>query len=457
MKIIQKQHAMLSAFFKPVAYISGEELRPLKYLYTTAVPEGLLVFNVLGRDLILLEDKETELLKTAVMPDAPGETLHFLLDHRFLVRADFDERAVCLDLRAAIRNMEALFTKHLQIATILTTTDCNARCWYCYEADTKKQTMDSETAGATADYLQKYGDPKDMSLVWFGGEPLMNPSAIDIITSRMRDEGRTFTSKILTNGYLFDPEIVKRAKNDWNVASVQIPIDGTEQAYNRCKRFIGADPDESPFERVLGNIGLLLDAGIETAVRMNVSAANEPEMVSLVGILKKRFAGRDGFAAYVSELHDIPHRLENSRSSSYFEQEEKALQHVRQQIIDAGIKTERRRSSLSSLPSIHYCDSISLFAAAIMPDGTLQSCWEFMHYPAWGNVRDFPQKTEKDIKRWAEEYPELPECSDCPRFPDCLRPRCCLFTKPQCSGLFRNSCKQEYIEKMIGAYQSTML
>ena len=457
MKIIQKQHAMLSAFFKPVEYKSGDELRPLKYLYTTAVPEGLLVFNVLGRDLILLEDNETELMKTSVMPDAPGETLLFLLDHRFLVESEFDERSVCLDLRAAIRKIESLFTKHLKTATILTTTDCNARCWYCYETDTQKQTMDANTAGAVADYLLKYGDPKELSLVWFGGEPLLNPSAIDIITSRLRSEGRKFISKILTNGYLFDPKVIKKAKNDWNVASVQIPIDGTEQAYNRCKRFVGAEPDESPFERVLNNISLLLDAGIATAVRMNVSAINEREMVSLVGILKKRFAGRDGFAAYVSELHDIPHRLENARSSSYLEQEEKSLQHVRQQIIEAGIQTERRRSSLSSLPSIHYCDSVGLIAAAIMPDGDLQSCWEFMHYPAWGNVRDFPQKTETDIKRWAEEYPELPECADCSKFPDCLRPCCCMFTKPLSSGLFRDSCKQEYIEKMIGVYQGTML
>lgn len=457
MKIIRKQHVMLSAFFKPVELTSGEALRPMKYLYKADVPEGVLIFNVLCRDLILLEEKEAVLMETTVMPDSPDETLHFLLDHRFLVKKDYNERAVCLDLRAAFRRMEALFSKHLQTATILTTTDCNARCWYCYEAGTQKQTMDAETADAVADYLLKYGDPKGVSLVWFGGEPLMNPSVIDIITSKLRSENRIFTSKILTNGYLFDPKLVKRAKDQWNLASVQIPIDGTEKAYNNCKRFVGAEPDESPFERVLGNISLLLDAGINVAVRMNVNTANEAEMVSLVEILEQRFAGKDGFAAYVSELHDVPHRLENSRSQSYLEEEEKALQRVRQRIIETGISTERHRSSLSPLPSIHYCDSISLFAAAIMPDGSLQSCWEFLHYPAWGNVRNLPQKTEKDIEQWSEEYPELPECADCAKYPDCLRTRCCMFTKPLCSALFRKSCEQEYIEKMIGLYKDTML
>ena len=59
---------------------------------------------------------------------------------------------------------------------IFTTLDCNARCFYCYELKSKGKTpMSIETAEKVAKYIITHC-PKgtEVSLDWFGGEPLFN-------------------------------------------------------------------------------------------------------------------------------------------------------------------------------------------------------------------------------------------------------------------------------------------
>lgn len=50
--------------------------------------------------------------------------------------------------------------------TILTTTDCNARCFYCYELGRSRIPMSEQTAHEIADYISA---PK-VNIHWFGGE-----------------------------------------------------------------------------------------------------------------------------------------------------------------------------------------------------------------------------------------------------------------------------------------------
>ena len=77
----------------------------------------------------------------------------YLHERWFTISEDQNEK----DLTELVRWVRASLRrepKHITQYTILTTTDCNARCFYCYERGCARVTMDSETADKVADYIQ---------------------------------------------------------------------------------------------------------------------------------------------------------------------------------------------------------------------------------------------------------------------------------------------------------------
>ena len=69
--------------------------------------------------------------------------------------------------------------------TILTTTKCNARCFYCYEHGVEKKDMDQDVAVALINYIKENIGQRKLHITWFGGEPLVNKKVIDYISSTL--------------------------------------------------------------------------------------------------------------------------------------------------------------------------------------------------------------------------------------------------------------------------------
>ena len=74
---------------------------------------------------------------------------------------------------------------------ILSTTDCNASCAYCYEKGIAASAMDADRAQRTADFIiRRYRERESYAaLEWFGGEPLMNIPAISLICDKLYAAG----------------------------------------------------------------------------------------------------------------------------------------------------------------------------------------------------------------------------------------------------------------------------
>ncbi|MEI3172875.1 MAG: radical SAM protein [Lachnospiraceae bacterium] len=131
--------------------------------------------------------------------------------------------------------------EHITSYTIFTTTDCNARCFYCYEMGRSRIPMSDETAHKAAAYIAAHCGGEKVHLHWFGGEPLFNKQVIDIICTDLAEKGIVYESMIISNGYLFDGATVEQAVSHWKLKNVQITLDGTEEIYNRSKAFIYKD------------------------------------------------------------------------------------------------------------------------------------------------------------------------------------------------------------------------
>ena len=206
---------------------NSEKVRLLHYCVETPIEAGVLLFNTLTRELLLLSQDEYARL----------EEQEYLKEHWFLIPEDAKEKEYA-DLVKWVLTTRQKKTTAIKGYTIFPTTDCNARCFYCFELGRTRIPMCLDVALKTVRYIKEHCCGEKVSISWFGGEPLFNQAAIETICDGLRNENVEFRSTMVSNGYLFDADTVQKAVSDWNLQRVQVTLDGTEQVYNKTKAFV---------------------------------------------------------------------------------------------------------------------------------------------------------------------------------------------------------------------------
>ena len=395
--------------------LSNASCRLCRHVLRVPCGEGELWYHDLTGEIVLLEQ------------DEHAEAHQDELFRRwFLVPETFDDYKTAKELRT-LAELLAPKKKGISKFVVFTTTDCNARCFYCYELGRKRQPMSERVANDAADYILRHSGGQRVELQWFGGEPLYNRAAIETITRRLRDADADFHSIMVSNGYLFDEETVKTAVADWKLDFVQITLDGREETYNRVKAYI--HHDGSAYRRVLRNIGLLLDAGVRVSVRMNMKLENADELWQLSDDLKEQFGGRAGFSASCVLLRDFTNDAQRYGDGAEGLQRYEALQ--RKLISDGiGVRKYTRRDI-----SVNQCMADNDASVTILPDGRLGKCEHESEDKLIGSIYgDAPDS--RAIAAWKERI-AIPECRDCLFAPSCIRLKQCAWHKQGCTELDR--------------------
>ena len=393
-----------------------ENYHPSSFVISKEVPEGLLLFHTLTCEMVLV-DKGRE--------DFPSD--EYLREHLFVVPESLDEKKLVNQYRTLRKMLDTADGEDITSSyTIMTTTDCNARCFYCYEKGRSRIPMAEETAMKVASLIQRnYSkEPKkEVSLNWFGGEPLYNGKVIDLICSELEKSGVPFKSSMTSNGYLFDEATVQRAVNLWKLQKIQITLDGTETIYNRTKAFIYDSP-ASPYRRVVRNIGLLLDAGIKVSVRLNLGLHNADDLFSLVRSLSDMYAKRKGFGCYAHVL------FEESAGSGNVRQTDEGrrlvyekLEQLESLMADLGIKG--KDASLPKEARQNWCMADSGKSLMIAPTGDIGLCEHYSedHFISHIDSADVVDKAM--IAEFRQRREETGLCGNCPVYPQCIRLKMC--------------------------------
>ena len=404
--------------------------------------EGALWYHTLTRELLLLSPEEEQRAQT-------DEALRReLIERRFLVPEAFDEYAYARQFRQVLKLLTKP-KKEVTAFTVFTTTDCNARCFYCYERGRPRLPMTDRVACDAAAYIARVSGGKAVKLAWFGGEPLYNTRAIDVVTGELRARGVSFRSHMATNGYLFDEETVRKARRDWALELVQITLDGTEDRYNRIKAFIYTGGG-SPYRRVMDNIDTLLAAGVRVSIRLNANRENMDDLSVLVDELAARYAGQKGLTVYSVLLRDFgPERTRPEAETEALE----AWDALQQRIMASGVCGIRR---LARSLRVNACMADSDAGVTILPDGRLGKCEHESEQLLVGSI--YEGVTDRDmVARWKERI-EVPECRTCPYYADCIRLRLCSWTGGGCTDADRarirlsveQSIRNEYRQYLAG-------
>lgn len=409
--------------------------RWLQYCVETPVDDGVLVFNLLTRELIQLMGEEY-----ASFLDSD-----YLREHWFVVPEDIkdNELAEFVKWLPSTRQPEL---EEITGYTIFTTTDCNARCFYCFEKGRFRIPMSCETAEKLVRYIKNHCAGKPVELGWFGGEPLFNAQVIDIISEGLRKEGIEYRSKMVSNGYLFDDAFVQKAVELWNLKRVQITLDGTEKIYNRIKAYIYRDTN--PYEIVLNNIERLLNAGIRVSIRLNMDLYNADDLLTLSQELAERFSGQKGLSVYAHHLFDASKPMAELHSNEEWEKREAAMR----RLTDCFSKYQlQSKNGISKNIKMNHCMADSGKSVTILPDGSIGLCEHFTESEFIGHI-DKEGFNAEMVASWKEKMPEVPECAKCFYYLDCIKLKKCT-SSSVCYRHFREEKYKDTQRAMLCEYE----
>ena len=408
-------------------------LRWMHYVLAQPVEGGVLVFHTLTRALLLLTPEEY----------AAPDTLPALRDGWFRVPQEMNDQKYADQVRFIRRTMQKE-PEHITSYTIFTTTDCNARCFYCYEMGRSRIPMSDETAHKAAAYIAAHCGGEKVHLHWFGGEPLFNKQVIDIICTDLAEKGIVYESMIISNGYLFDGATVEQAVSHWKLKSVQITLDGTEEIYNRSKAFIYKD-GKSPYQVVLANIRRLLDAGVSVHIRLNMDEHNADNLMELADELHERFGGKGKFSVYSHTLFEFAGSKANIRAQEERRQLYQKQQRLRKKLDDCGIGASYY---LRQKLRIRQCMADSGGSLTILPNGELGLCEHYSENNLVGHL-DSEELDTAVVQSFQECWEQTENCKTCFYYPECIRLKKCAEYK-ECFPEMRD----EYREMLLGGMQN---
>ncbi len=433
MKVIQEKAELVQQVLGKQEEQREAVIRFLTYCVATPCSDGVLLYNVMTKEMLLLEGIENEsinpddLNSSTILSQKSSELWQYLFDSYFIVPQGNDDKSLCLSLRAIARELHEVENEgHITGYTILTTTDCNARCFYCYEKGTTRQAMTIATARRVVEFIKSHCGGRKVNLSWFGGEPLFNIPPIDIISQGLSEAGIDFSAGMITNGYLFDDAIVTKAVEQWHLHRVQISLDGTEEVYNRRKAYIYHDG--SAFERVTINIERLLKADIRVSIRLNMDEKNYDDLSALITHLLARFGNYKKFLMYVAPICS---ESGDELYSGSMEEVARLAVLLRQQLRDAKMPSKHKFSTSIRTNS---CMADSVSSVVIQTDGTLGKCEHYYNSRPCGNL-DEGINDIGEVALWNKTDDDSPLCDHCAIYPEC-------YYLELCQKAYHRPCKE---------------
>ena len=400
----------------------GTKYKKSPYLKEVKIDDGLLVYNVLTSEIMLIDE--------GIYNCPSNELKNNLIKHWYYLEENVNPMSIADMFKQAVTNKQ-FYNKNNQSNSyvIMTTSVCNARCFYCYECGLQQRPMTDDIAKNVAKYLVQ-NNKQRLHLTWFGGEPLCNPNVIRIISSHLKKYGVVFNSSMISNGYLLGDFSIDEIKNDWKLGNIQITIDGTKNVYQTVKNY--RNNDENAYEKIFDNIRNLLENDIGVSIRINVGLHNGDDVLDLIQELADNFKEYKKFKVYASPLFigegDPPLMLTNDEADKLYSNVKNACIKLK----NLGFKQRNFNINIEDYSPFH-CMADSGGAKMITIDGNLTPCEHHVDTEICGNIYD--GVTNLDLLETWKERLYVPECKSCFNYPKCVKITKCstdnICEKPQ--------------------------
>lgn len=198
---------------------------------------------------------QTVIARATAEPEFDAEYLHGGTASRFAERdvADFIARLAELEVLQVRGQERAINPGRIKVdsyplSTLVlnVNTGCNLSCTYCYKEDlqtpARGERMDFSVAARSVDLLLQQAQARDnISIVFFGGEPLTNVplirQVVEYAEQRVAEVGKGVEFSLTTNATLLTAELIDFF--DAHRFGISISMDGPKVIHDRNRRSVG--------------------------------------------------------------------------------------------------------------------------------------------------------------------------------------------------------------------------
>ncbi len=320
--------------------------------------------------------------------------------------------------------------RHLNL-TIAPTLQCNFACPYCYEQSDDSEAsqnhgfMTEAVRQSIFDFIvAQAASIKKLTIVWYGGEPLLAKDIIFALSEKIIDitrrHGVDYSAMMVSNGFLFEPETISQLKT-CGIQTVQITLDGPPAEHNRRRKL--KHGQQGTFERILENIVLLKTSGIAVHVRISIDHANAASVDELLDILTQH---------ELQDIHLYPGRIvaltkgcaSVQGSCLATEDFSRFKLDFWQKLHRRGFKLAMNRIFPKAVP--FFCNAASVNTFVIDSDGDMYKCMEEIGDKERsigslaGAARTGNRQQKMQEIRWLTWEPfEFSACRECKLLPIC--------------------------------------
>lgn len=341
---------------------------------------GYLLFNTMSLAFIRINEQDIDMWKK--LRETPDSYTNFQ-NYDFLIKArilvDNQEDDLNVYLADVLKNR---YNSSDMALTILPTRGCNFGCIYCYEQDRPNVLMNEQTEKAIVKFVCSNSNLKRLSVVWYGGEPLLNFDSMVRLTKMFKQLNIEYSAKIVSNGYLLTKEKADLMK-DLAIRNIQITFDGSEEIHNQRRFLLGGQPT---YRKIMDNLKYLLSINKEITIdiRTNIDRRNKDDYNKFYQDFKseindKRVTMYPGFVSDLlsSECVSLEFNISEGGYKAQF-------------ILDIFDKYGIEIKSFLPKYRRHSCVASKYFAFVIGPEGELYKCWRMVgnQKEAIGNVND---------------------------------------------------------------------
>lgn len=367
------------------------------YNYILSYDGNKILYNTLTQSIIVLNDLEYLQFEKDKLPIEKSKKLQQL---GFIVPDGFNEKNIVRKTRC-----EKIETNEKVTFRILTTTVCNASCFYCYENWQNSETMNLDIAEQVAEFIiNNTIGAKLLRLTWFGGEPLCNYKVITLISQRLKERliNVKFDVDIITNGYYLNRDLIDILIDDCMVSKIQITLDGYGRIHELRKKL-----PQGSFESIINSIKLLLAKGIKLSLRINFDIDNYNSVVELIEYLSNCIGAQHNLNVYVANLFG------SETDGSIIALKRK----LEQMLLKFGFKKRLYRRPKYVKGRCFACDKNSF---VITPSGNLYKCPQDMYSAdsIVGSIYSGVDHNSISYTKWCETT-VTDECDDCVMLPLC--------------------------------------
>ncbi len=337
------------------------------------------------------------------------EMLAQMFQAGLLINDDMNEKEALLALNKICRFSDSSLS--LSIAPTLA---CNFKCPYCYEKGVSYSSMSESLINDIGNFFEEtLSQIKELSISWYGGEPLLALNIIEKITKMLKNKINdecSYNADMVTNGYLLNANVAQTLKK-LGVETVQVTLDGSKRAHD-SRRIL--HNNEATFETILQNIKNCADI-IHIIVRINVDKTNiKSENEIFDWFDKYDLKGKIQFYIAPVDAANESCNSEICMKSADYAKEEIQFYHY-------GLQRGYKYNGLGE-NNYGVCGAIAWNSFVIDPLGDLYKCWNDIGHKrrSIGNVKQ-ELVINENLSKWLNYNPVRDtECGKCKIFPICF-------------------------------------